>query len=305
MAHLRQRYGYIRNTQPEKAACARFVQCIFSGSMGIYGLSVNEECTAIGLLRRLPWDSDIFHTPMGSIEIMAAQGTNNDITRESCVELIQRVLECARGYGLRHVSCRINNPDWRIVHALERTGFHLMDIIVSYVYKKEKEYLPKFKRLYRIRFAREDDQDSLKILAETGFSHDRFHNDPDLRDKDCKKLFRHWLIEALRQPSDSSALVAVDAEEKARGFLIYKKDNLAGKLFALKIIGRGLSVVSPEAKGAYVALLEEVRKQVCARYDYAEFDTQLTNREVIRIWHAFGFKYSHMACSFHKSLASS
>lgn len=68
------------------------------------------------------------------------------------------------------------------------------------------------------------------------------------------------------------------------------------------VAGRGLSAVLPEAKGAYVSLVKAAIQNIFLHYDYLEFDTQLTNYEVIKVWQKFGFDFIRAKHTFHKRL---
>ena len=44
---------------------------------------------------------------------------------------------------------------------------------------------------------------------------------------------------------------------------------------------------TPKAKGTYVSLVKAAVKEVTLCYDCLEFDTQLNNYEIIKIWQRF------------------
>ena len=57
---------------------------------------------------------------------------------------------------------------------------------------------------------------------------------------------------------------------------------------------------TPKAKGTYVSLVKAAVKEVTLCYDCLEFDTQLNNYEVIKVWQRFGFDFIRAKHTFHK-----
>lgn len=91
-------------------------------------------------------------------------------------------------------------------------------------------------------------------------------------------------------------------KSEAVGFLTFKLNEELEKLTGNRIAGRGLSAVSPRVKGVYPCLVKAAIQDIILNYDCLEFDTQLNNYEVIKVWQRFKFGFIRAKYTFHKWL---
>lgn len=266
-------------------------------------VGVNRN-TVRGMLCVIPlaWDTHHFGMKMAKLLVLKRdaagrrQAFDADQLLDSGIDLCQR-------QKIAHLTCRIDIDDIATAHALEERDFHLMDTIVTYLFRSTPEYaLPSLRRLHSVRECRESDLAELREIAKKAFTKDRFHLDASFAPDKADALYAKWIRSFWIRKRGSKILVACDASGRPRGFLAYQLNSALRECAGIKAIGRGLAAVQPGAKGAYVALVMDTVRDAMGSYDFAEFDTQLTNREVIRIYNKFGFRLVRSQHTFHKWL---
>jgi hypothetical protein len=67
----------------------------------------------------------------------------------------------------------------------------------------------------------------------------------------------------------------------------------------IKVVGGGLGGCLPEGFGAYAAILEEAMREGMHRYDMQDFETQVNNVNVVRIYQKLNFEYARAKYTFH------
>ena len=260
----------------------------------------NRKREIIGLIvfNFLSWDTQHFGFKMGKIDYL--------ITSESYpkplllkVKLLKHLLKLCKNRNIFHLYSRIDTRDISSIHALETVGFKVMDTLVTYVFNRHKHNVLDIKEMCKVRELKEQDIPALVNISKTSFSRDRFHLDPHVPNKKADSLFGEWIKNSCVDKKMNEVFVA-EKNNFPVGFLTFKKNRDIENLTGYKIAGHGLSAVFSKAKGAYPALVKYAIKRIILSYDFLEFDTQLTNYEVIKIWHRFGFDFIRAKHSFHK-----
>ncbi len=268
-------------------------------SLGVI-ISEHKRLVALAVVVFLPWDTQYFGQKMAKIDYFIAPGDQRRSTLLKA-DLLSILIKLCKKQGFVHLSCRIDTADLSGVHALEQNGFFLMDTVVTYVFNRHKHRLLKIKNMHKIRLFRKRDLPVLMKIAEQSFSKDRFHQDAHIPIKKSNGLFKEWVKSSCAESNLNKTFV-VQKNKTAVGFLTFALNKELEKLSGYKIAGHGLSAVKPQAKGAYVSLVKAAVKEVILHYDCLEFDTQLNNHEVIRVWQRFGFDCIREKYTFHKWL---
>lgn len=250
----------------------------------------------------LPWDSQIFGIKMAKIGHIFSKEFSYHEKLAIKRELLNFIVDYAISRGVWHLSCKLDTDDFSSIHVLEDSGFQLMDAIVTYLFLKNKKKSSLPRGFYKTRYAQEKDFSALVCLAERSFKADRFHTDPSLSWEKANNLYINWVKNYLENKALCKVIVAENRNKDPVGFLAYKLNKLILETTGDKIIGEGLSAVSPEAKGAYISLVKSTIQDVISFYDYAEFDTQINNYEVIKVWQRFGFTFIKARYTFHRYL---
>lgn len=254
----------------------------------------------IAVLVPSAWDSAYFGKDIKEIRYLITASPELD-GYPAARSLVKRAVSWCRNVNTDLLTARIDVNDAPAIYALSSCGFALADIIVTFVYRRGSRLRRKFRSLYRVRHASHSDSAFLETLAEKAFSKDRFHRDRRLN-ASAGGLFRNWIADACRKTSSGSECVLVACRNDGRqaGFLSYALDKECLSACGSRIIGRGLSAVTPDAAGAYVSLVNKILELTDEKYDIAEFSTQITNTEPVRIWQKMGLEFAGAKHTFHK-----
>jgi len=261
-----------------------------------------ESNGPVGLasLTYLPWDTKNFGFKMGKIGYLLGKGNYHSNIRIKN-KLLNFIFSLCKEEKFVHLSCRIDVRDITSAHILEENGFKIMDTLVTYVFSRVKNSIPKIKDLYKVRKFKDKDLGKLLALANSSFRQDRFHMDFHFPLNKADALYGEWVKNYCYGKKGETVLVAENKNTEAVGFLAYKLSEDLTKL-GYRVFGEGLSAVSPKAKGAYLSLVKASIKDVLSFADYGEFDTQIQNYEVIKIFQKFDFKIVRTKHTFHKWL---
>ena len=153
--------------------------------------------------------------------------------------------------------------------------------------------------IYRIRKFKKQDLPILVDIARKAFSKDRFHLDNNISKEKADSLFGEWVKNSCEKKYTDRIFVA-ERNNEAIGFLTFSLDKKLKEHTGYKICGYGLSAVSPKIKGIYPALVKAAIQDIITHFDCLEFDTQLDNYKVIKIWQKFGFDFLKAKHTFHR-----
>ena len=262
----------------------------------------NKRIEPAGLvaLSLLPWDTAHFGFKMAKICHLVADG-NYEETVVLKRRLLHYLLKLCKNEKFSHITCRIDIDDISSIHALEENGFKLMDTLITYVFNRHKHRIYEIKELCRVRKFTGTDLPVLVKISKNAFHRDRFHLDPHIPDKKADCLFGEWVKNSCQGRYGDKVFVA-ERGNQVVGFLTFKLDEEINRLTGYRIAGHGLSAVAPRVKGIYPSLVKAAIKEIAVHYDCLEFDTQLNNYEVIKIWQRFGFDFARAQYTFHKWL---
>jgi RimJ/RimL family protein N-acetyltransferase len=271
---------------------------------GDYIVVAKKKDKIIGLasLHKLIWDTHHFGLEMAKIGYLIAEGLYQDsiIIKN---ELLSSLLQICKKKGIRHLSCKIDTSDFSTIRCLEAKGFMLMDALATYVFVYNRHSIPKLKDLYRVRRFKKNDLNSLLTLVKENFWINRFHIDPYIPKNKALQLHIEWIKNCCNGKLADKVLVA-ERSGNVIGFFTYKLDEILRDSTGIKCWGRGIAAISPQAKGAYVSLLKAAvqRGKLRAKVDLGEFETQIWNYPVIKIYKRFGMDYVSSKYSYHKWL---
>ena len=260
----------------------------------------NNKICGLAVVVLLPWDTQHFKAKMAKIDYFIAPGDHRQ-TLILKARMLSFMIKLCKARGLVYLSCRLDAGDICGIHALEKNGFLLMDTIVTYVFNRHKHCLPDIRGIHKTRPFKENDLPELMRIAQKAFSRDRFHLDTRIPFKKSDGLFRKWIKDSSAR-TDLNKIFVVQKNSRIAGFLTFELNPGLEQITGYKIAGHGLSAVSAEAKGAYVSLVKAAVQEVALNYDCLEFDTQLNNYEVIRVWQKFGFDQVRTKHTFHRWL---
>ena len=147
-----------------------------------------EEFVGLVSLRRLDWDTKHFGIEMAKIEYLVAKGEYSDSFDVKSALLSDLLMKCSER-NVFHLTVRVHTEDISSIHALECSGFRLMDTVIVYSIDfrggKLVRQLIKPKASCEVREFQQGDVDRLADIALESFkggrvATDRFHADPSL-----------------------------------------------------------------------------------------------------------------------------
>lgn len=249
-----------------------------------------EACLVVGYL---DWDSKILDKDMWRFSYFGGAKKSFEMVRNLLSFALENIDREA------HCSCRVDICDIAAIHALESTGFRLMDTILTWVFHPAMP-VPALRKNVKVRDFREKDLKEIVALAQKSFSSNRFHLDYGIENKKADKLYCQWVRNYCLQASSGLTGVKVaERNKKMAGFLAYKLNKELDRISKVKVIGQGLMAVAPFARGAGLALVEAAASEVIRNYDLAEFDALLSNNAAIKIYEKFNFKFVKARHTFH------
>jgi hypothetical protein len=294
-------YGSYRMLDKDKLNKFLFNQISVSlNNEGNWVLVAEYRKKIVGLLilNLLPWDTKHFGVKMAKIGYLMANG---DYAQNICIKnkLLFNLFKLCKKEKIIHISYRIDISDISSIHAVEKNGFRLIDTLVTYAFNRHKHRIPDIKELFKIREFKKQDLLMLVKIAKKAFSKDRFHLDHHFSHKKANDLYGEWIRNCCKREYTNRVFVA-EVKESVVGFLTFRLDRELQRFMNYKICGHGLSAVLPGIKGVYPCLVKTAIREIGLNYDCLEFDTQLNNYEVIKVWRRFGFDFIRAKYTFHK-----
>ncbi|MDD5557015.1 MAG: hypothetical protein PHN82_07180 [bacterium] len=252
---------------------------------------------ALAAARPLSWDSSIFGVRMGHVPLFVH---GEGASREDLAALRDALLDRCRADGYAHLNVRADADDFPLIHCLEAAGFFLTDTIVTYIFIPRRQELGHGKYLFKTRLYRPEDHDGVLRVAEEAYRGfiGRYHADPRLPRERCDRLYRLW-AERILDAGIAERIIVAERKGKVVGFLGYRLKRDILDATGVKVVGGGLGGCLPEGFGAYVAILEEAMREGMRRYDMQDFETQLGNVNIVRVYQKLNFEYARARHTFH------
>lgn len=263
---------------------------------------MGKEIVGLISLVKVFWGKEIFNIEMAEIKHIIVPRTHKD-KRDIIKDLLCFTFQICNEEGFCHLSCRVNTDNYSIIHSLEANGFRVMETLVTYLFNKRKHIIPQLKSMCEIRSFNKGDMEGLSEMVKGAFPLSRFYVDPNIPDDRIDRFYTTWVSECCKGVLAEKVLIA-ERKGKPVGFLSYRLNKELERLSGYKIVGQGLSAVSVQGKGIYPTLMKASMQDVVQLYDFGEFDTQINNYEVVKIWQRFGLDFVKSKYSFHKWLST-
>jgi len=256
-----------------------------------------DEILGLITLIHLPWDTKHFGFRMAKIGHLICDGNLADSVSHA---LIRSTLELCRKERVRHLSFRVDTQDFAAIHALQKSGFYVVETLLTYIFTQTNKIL-QLKDIYKVRAFREKDLPHLVDIAQKSFTQNRFHIDPYVPKNRADSLYCEWIRNACVDKDTAFTFVA-EKKNIPVGFFTCELNQGLLKWTKIKVLGRGLAAVLPEAKGAYISFIKAAlhRGMKILKVDIGEFDTQIYNYSVIKAYQRFGMIPAKARYTFHK-----
>lgn len=192
------------------------------------------------------------------------------------------LVEAARSAGVRLLITRIPVVATGLLHALEHSGFRLMDTLVYY--ERDLERNPPDASLFdaRVRPATAADRDRLAAVAHDAFRGyvGHFHADPGLDSAEADAAYVDWARRSLEEPGVADAVVVGEVDGVVSAFGTFREEADGRCDFALA------GVAAPAQRGGlYRAIAASgilwAGQRGCRVF---QSSTQLPNVGVQKVW---------------------
>jgi len=252
---------------------------------------------AVAVARVLAWETEFFRVPMGRIEYVLAP------TADAWQAALREAVRALRARGVRHVSLRLDVADLGSVSIAESEGFRLMDALVTYGARLDKEAPREFRAVGRVRPLAPNDIDQVLDVARHAFRAypSRFHADPHLPDDRCDALYDEWARKVSTGEMADMVVVAEASDGTLLGFLAWRRCEPVSSIAGVPVWGGGLGACRLGSGGAFGGLIRAAWGQTGV--GIADCQTQISNVPTIRVYEAVGLRYCRAEYTLHRWLS--
>jgi predicted N-acetyltransferase YhbS len=255
-----------------------------------------------------PWDSQITRTRIGNIKHLAV-ATDDHAATEMLQELID---ELTRTLGKREtqcVACRVQSSELAAIHALEQSGFLLMDTLLDFVFDFSlvpTEQINRAQRDKRLKTRRAEpaDMSALMAISERAFAgyFGRYHADSRIPRSTATRIYSEWLRSAFAGWADW--ILVAEFDNKIVGHSVWRKILERQDANSRGVASCDLLVVDPEFQGRRLGAAL-VRDGMEISRDFAQYlvtPLHVCNYSVQRTFQNLGWRLAGARHSFHKWL---
>jgi len=271
--------------------------CVASGRIGGFIIYTDS-----------PWDSRIIGQRIGTVKHLAV--TSDDPAGVGILrELIDGLTQSLADRGTEGVVCRVQSSELAAIHALEQSGFLLMDTLLDFVFAfsgmgpEQTNPRPPDKRL-SIRLAEPRDLPVLMAMNERAFANyfGRYHADPRIPSGIATRIYAEWMRSAFEGWGDWIPVGEIDG--KIAGSAIWRQTLAPQESDSPGVAYCDMVVVDPEFQGSGLgtALMRygmDVARDVA---QYVVGPVHICNYSIQRTLQKVGWKIFGGRHSFHKWL---
>jgi GNAT superfamily N-acetyltransferase len=269
---------------------------------------VSEKVNGFLIYNESPWDSQITGKRIGNIKHLAVAGDDHAAT-----EILQDLIdELTRTLGKREmqcVACRVNSSELPAIHALEQSGFLLMDTLLDLVFDFSRvptEQISRPQRDARLKTRRAEAGDipELMAMSERAFAgyFGRYHADSRIPRSTATRIYSEWVRAAFEGWADW--ILVAEFDNKIAGHTVWRKILERQDANSLGVASCDLLVVDPEFQGHRLgAALVHDGMQIAR--DFARYlvtPLHVCNYSVQRTFQSLGWRIAGARHSFHKWL---
>src|SRR5215472_7171262 len=255
-----------------------------------------------------PWDSRIIGRRIGTVKHLAV-ASDDPAGAKILRELINALMQPLAERGTECVVCRVQSGELASIHALEQSGFLLMDTLLDFVFgfsatEPEQTTLPPPDNQLRIYRATRQHLQALMEMNERAFANyfGRYHADPRIPPGTATKIYSEWMRSAFDGWADWILVGEVDGKIAGSGLwriaLRAEGENSPGVAYC------DMVVVDPESQGSGLGTAL-MRYGMGIAHDVAQYlvgPVHVCNYSIQRTLQKVGYKIFGARQSFHKWL---
>ena len=246
---------------------------------------------------------------MGTVKHLAV--TNDDPAGVEILRaLTSELMQTLANRGTECVVCRVQSSELAAIHALEQSGFLLMDTLLDFVFDfsrtpLEKIRFPERDGQLKIRRGNAADLPTLFDINEKSFGNyfGRYHADPRMPAGAATRIYTEWVRSAFQGWADWILVAEVDGQ--IAGYGLWRKALGIEERNSLRVAHYDLAAIDPKfrGRGLWTALMHDGMSiaRDCAQYLIGPV-THVSNYPVHHLLQKFGWNTSGARHSFHKWL---
>jgi RimJ/RimL family protein N-acetyltransferase len=253
---------------------------------------------------RLPWDSELSGLPSARLEFLIAEGDYWE-SRHVKQRLIDDLWKECQQEGVRHLTARVDAGDFSAIHAMEASGFELIDGIQTFAISLDGLDLeaPRASTASGVcvRLFRESDLDQVLKIARSAYIYDRFHADYALSSV-ADHINEAWLRNSCLGGA-ADAVVIASQRDRVLGYVTCKIDQEAASTLGVSFGAIVMVATVENARGQGVASLATLGALRWFREKgvrIVEVGTQLRNLAAGRLYEKSGFRLCGASLTFRK-----
>jgi ribosomal protein S18 acetylase RimI-like enzyme len=255
-----------------------------------------------------PWDSRIIGRRIGTVKHLAV-ATDGPAGVEMLRDLTNVLFQLLFERGIQCVGCRVQSGEFASIHALEQSGFLLMDTLLDFVFafpaaEPERVTFPPVDKRVSIRRARHQDLQTLMEMNDRAFGRyfGRYHADPRIPPGTATKIYSEWMRSAFEGWADWVLVGEIDG--KIAGSAIWRQALPAEGNKSPGVVYCDMVVVDPEFQGSGLgtALMRHGMGIARSVARYLVGPVHICNYSIQRTLQKVGYKIFGARQSFHKWL---
>ncbi len=276
-----------------------------TGESAIFVANTGSRTVGFCLVGPLPWESGLLGKRMAAIKYLAA--SPGEHATRALAGLVDRAVTHARTTGHQFLSCKAHTNDMAAIHALERTGFLLVDTLLDFVVElplPEALPPPVLAAGTTLRIAAPSDRDELVSVARGTFADHggRFQADPQIGTDRGLKIYEEWIGACLDGWADWVVVAEVDG--RIAGYSAWKRPSDVETRHQIGLGHYSIGAVHPDfsGRGLFRAITHRGTMLLAGLATAIEGPTQVNNYPVQKAYQALGWRIADARHSFHRWL---
>jgi dTDP-4-amino-4,6-dideoxy-D-galactose acyltransferase len=262
-----------------------------------------REALGVACWTHLEWDSEQLGMPAARVDLLVSAGGYQEAL-ERKTSLLRTAVEECRLRGVRYLTARVSAADLSTVHALARSGFDLVDGILTFSMTLGQAGPRTARGDLELRPFEPGDLEQILAIARDAYTCDRFHADRSLPEGIADRLYAAW-VRRCCSGEEADAVVVAARNGRVLAYVTCKIVPSSGREGTPRAGSIGLVATAGEARGQGIAraaldgALDWFRTQ---NVHTVEVGTQMQNMPACRLYEQNGFRMSRMGLTYRRLL---